>query len=269
MSRSLAANGPNAGSGRISVAGVADPGLATKTSAKMVTASPRPATKLDLFSCRAGSPDPAALGNMAGYGDPALQRSTPVAWIRPGHSFSLVEVVVAIGLVAVSLVAILGLLAATTHSAAELSGAQGSASLGGSIQSELDRLKDSIGLAGLASLVPPSGSAAPLRLVGTRDGLRVRCVDAADPAANRSLGDSVLPGIANRDRYFLIEVTRLPEWETAADSGFVVVNARCSWPYELPLGPATSGAAEYDADQAQVVPVGERHVAVLFFAATP
>jgi type II secretory pathway pseudopilin PulG len=185
------------------------------------------------------------------------------------RSFSLVEVVVAIGLVAVSLVAILGLLAATTHSAAELSGAQGSASLGGSIQSELDRLKDSIGLAGLARLVPPSGSAAPLRLVGTRDGLRVRCVDAVDPAANRSLGDSVLPGIANRDRYFLIEVTRLPEWETAADSGFVVVNARCSWPYELPLGPATSGAAEYDADQAREVPVGERHVVVLFFAATP
>jgi len=233
---------------------------------------------------------------MAGCGDPARQRSTnqsgkqrarrarqrstkqipprrvtstPVAWIRPAQGFSLVEVVVAIGLAAVSLVAVLGLLAATTHSAAELSDAQGSASLGESIQCELDCLKDSFGLAGFTQLVPPGGSAVPLCFVGTRDGLRVRCIETADPAANRSLGDSALPGIANRDRYFLIEVTRLPEWETTADLGFVVVNARCTWPYELPLGPATPGVSEYDADPAREVPVGERRVMVLSFAVTP
>jgi len=188
---------------------------------------------------------------------------------RLAGAFSLVEVVVAIGLVAASLVAVLGLLAATTHSAAELSDAQGGASLGGSVQCELERLKDSLGLAGLAHLVLPSGSAAPLRLVGTRDGLRVRCVDAADPAANRSLCDPVLPGIANRDRFFLIELTRLPEWETADDSGFVAVSARCAWPYELPLGPATPGASECDADPAREVPAGERHVTLLLFAVTP
>lgn len=185
------------------------------------------------------------------------------------RAFSLVEVVVATGLVAVALVAILGLLAATTHSAAELSDGQGTASLGGSIQYELERLKDSHGLAGLAQLVPPSGSTAPLRLMGTRDGLCVRCVDAADPAANRSLRDPALPGIANRDRYFLIELTRLPEWEATADSGFVAVSARCAWPCQLSAGPATPGASEYNADPAHEVPAGERHVAILLFAVPP
>lgn len=185
------------------------------------------------------------------------------------RAFSLVEVVVAVGLVAASLVAVLGLLAATTHSAAELSDAQGGASLDGSVQGELERLKDSLGLAGLSRLVPPGGSTTPLRLVGTRDGLRVRCVDPADPAANRSLCDPALPGIANRDRYSLIELTRLPEWETGADSGFVAVCARCTWPYELPLGAATPGASECDADPVREVPAGERHVTLLLFAVTP
>jgi hypothetical protein len=175
---------------------------------------------------------------------------------------------VAIGLVAVALITILGFLAATTHSAAGLNDSQGRASLGGSIQCELDRLKDSLGLAGLASLVPPGGSPSPLELVGTPDGLRVRCVDAADPSANRSLSDPALPGIARRDRYFLIELTRMPGLETQADSGFVVMSARCTWPNELPVGQLTS-ASEWDADPACEVPAGERRVAILSFAVTP
>jgi hypothetical protein len=220
---------------------------------------------------------------MAGYGDPALQcyttqsgkqrvrrslrQSTPVVWIPRGLAFSLVEVVVAIGLVGVSLVTTLGLLAATTRSAADLNDSQGSASLGGSIQAELDRLKDSLGLAGLANLVPLSGAGIPLRLVGTRDGLRVRCVDAVDAAANRSQEDSVLPGIADRDRYYLIEVTREAEW--GADPGFVVLNARCAWPYELPVGPAPPGAAEQNAAAVREVPAADRHVMVQCLAITP
>jgi hypothetical protein len=189
--------------------------------------------------------------------------------LRLAGAFSLVEVVVAIGFVAASLVAVLGLLAATTHSSSELSDAQGRACLGGSVQCELERLKDSLGFAGLASAVPPSGSTVPLRLVGTRDGLRVRCAEAADPAANRSLCDPVLSGIANRDRFFLLELTRLPEWETAPDAGFVAVSVRCSWPYKLPVGPATPGASDCDADPAREVPASERHVTILLFAVTP
>ena len=205
---------------------------------------------------------------------PASGDPTSNARLRLGindvrRAFSLVEVVVAIGIVAVSLVAILGLLAATTHSAAGLGDAQGGASLGGSIQCELDRLEDHLGLPGLAGVVPPGGSTAPLRLVGMRDGLCVRCADALDPVANRPLNDPAIPGIARRDRYYLIELTRLPEWETATDSGFVAICARCSWPYELPIGPATPGVSECDADPAREVPASERHVTILLFAVTP
>jgi hypothetical protein len=188
---------------------------------------------------------------------------------RRRGAFSLVEVVVAIGLIAGSLVAILGLLAATTNSAAEARDAQGLASLGGGIQCELDRLKNSLGLYGLAAAIPEGGSPAPLRLVGTRDGRRVLCVDAADPAADRLLRDPALQGIAVRDRYFLVELTRIPELGTADDSGFVAVSARCMWPYELPLGPASVDASEPDADPAGEVPSADRHVAVLLFAVNP
>jgi hypothetical protein len=198
-----------------------------------------------------------------------LAASTATRKLRLAGAFSLVEVVVAIGLVAASLVAVLGLLAATTRSAAELGDAQGRASLGCSVQCELERLKESLGFAGLARAVLPGGSSMPLQLVGTRDGLRVRCADPADPAANRSPSDPVLPGIANRDRFFLIELTRLPGWESAADPGFIAICARCSWPYELPIGPATTGVADGSADPAREVPANERHVTLLLFAVTP
>lgn len=184
-------------------------------------------------------------------------------------AFSLVEVVVAIGLIAGSLVAILGLLAATTNSAAEARDAQGLASLGGGIQCELGRLKNSLGFSGLAAAIPEGGSPAPLRLAGTRDGRRVLCLDAADPAADRLLRDPVLPGIAVRDRYFLVELTRIPGMGTAADSGFVAVSARCLWPYELASGPATADAADPDSDPAFEVPSSERHAVILLFAVTP
>jgi hypothetical protein len=185
------------------------------------------------------------------------------------HAFSLVEVIVAIGLVAGALLAILGLLAATTSSTAESEDAQGIASLGGSIQCELERLKNSIGLASLAGLVPAGGSATPLRLVGTRDCLRVLCVDPVDPAANRPLSDPALPGIAERDRFFLVELTRVPDLEAAVESGFIAVSARCTWPCELPTGPATPGASEFDVDPARAVPAADRHVAILQIAVTP
>ena len=188
---------------------------------------------------------------------------------RLSRSFSLVEVVVAIGLVGASLVALTGLLSTTTHSAAALDDAHGLDSLGASIQCELDRLKDSLGMAGLAALVPAGGAATPLQLVGARDGLYARRADAADPAANRPLHDPVLPGIANRDRYFLIEVTHLPDSGSADNAGLVMVSARCSWPYKIPVGPATPGASEFNTDPARELPAAGRSVLILQFAVTP
>jgi len=175
---------------------------------------------------------------------------------------------VAVGLLSFALVAILGLMAATTRSAADLGDADGLASLGASIQCELERIKASSGFSEFADLVPADGSTEPLLLAGTRDGLRVLRADGADPAASRSLDNPALPGIAVRDRFYLIELTRLAEPATA-DAGFVALRARCSWPYEIPAGPQTAGAAEYDTDPAREVPANQRRVALFNYAIRP
>jgi hypothetical protein len=185
------------------------------------------------------------------------------------RAFSLIEVVVAVGLLSFALVAIIGLMSATTRSATDLAEAEGIPSLGAGVQCELERIKASVGLDGLAGLVPAGGSTAPLRFVGTRDGLRILRADGADPAAGHPLDDAVLPGIANRDRFYLIELVRLEEPDAGADAGFIALGARCSWPYKLPAGPPTPGATECDADPAREVPANERRVAILNFAIRP
>jgi type II secretory pathway pseudopilin PulG len=199
----------------------------------------------------------------------------PISWLEAGErrgphlAFSLVEVVVAVGLLAFALVAILGLMSSTTRSAADVTEAEGLASLGASVQRELERIEASIGLRGLAELLPAGDPAAGLRLVGTRDGLRVLRADGADPAANHSLVDPALPGIANRDRFFLIELARLAEPAADGDAGFIALGARCSWPYEIPTGPPTPGATDCNFDPAREVPVNERRVVIFNLAVRP
>ena len=200
---------------------------------------------------------------------PPPHQSRPPVLRCGANAFSLIEVVVAVGLLSFALVAILGLLSATTRSAADLAETEGVASLGMSVQCELERIKASVGLGGLAGLAPAGGSAAPLRLVGTRDGLRVLRADGANPAANHRLDAAVLPGVANRDRFYLIELVRLAEPDAATDAGFIVLGARCSWPYMIPTGPPAPGATEFDADPAREAPAGERRVAIFNFAIRP
>lgn len=185
------------------------------------------------------------------------------------RGFSLVEVVAAIGVLAVALVAVLGLIASTTRSAGEVVDAHVAARLGENIQGELERLKVGLGLAGLAAIVPAGGATTPLQLVATRGGLRVLRSDGADPAAGRVLNDPVLPGIALRDRYYLAEVTQQLDLPYAPDAGFLAVSVRVTWPHRLPVGPPTPGATSCDADPAREVPGNERSVAVFNFGLRP
>ena len=188
---------------------------------------------------------------------------------RVAGAFSLLEVVAAIGVLAVALVAVLGLILATVRSAGETADADAAARLFENVQGEFERLQADLGPSVLASAVPPSDSAQPLRLVATRNGLRVRCADRRYAAADRALNDPALPGIANRDRYFLIEVTQLPGLETEPASGFLACSARITWPYELAMGPPTAGATAWDADPAREVPANERSLAIVSFALRP
>ena len=188
---------------------------------------------------------------------------------KPARGFSLIEVVAAVGVVAVALVAVLGLMTATTRSAGDVADAQAAARLTEGIQGELERLQADLGLDGLAAVVPRTGSTAPLQLVAARASLRVLRSDGAAPAADHALNDPVLPGIANRDRYYLIEVTQLPGLEYAPGAGFLAVSVRVTWPYRLAAGPPTPGDTTVEADPTREVPRNERSVAIFNFALRP
>jgi len=185
------------------------------------------------------------------------------------RAFTLLEVVVAIGILAVTLIAVFGLLAASTRPAGVIADTQVAAHLGENIQDELERLKAGLGLDGLAAIVPLGGSAAPLQLVATRDGRRVLRADGSAPAAGNSLNDPLRRGIANRDRYYLAEVTQQLDLPYAPGAGFLAVSVRVTWPYRLPAGPPTPEATAVDADPAREVPNNERRWTVVSFAFRP
>ena len=124
------------------------------------------------------------------------------------RGFALIEVVMALGVLALAVISLLAFLASAAGAEGEMADAQAAASLGGPVQAELERLQAELGFDGLAAAVPPAGSPAPLRLVATRDGRRALRADGAAAAADRPLNDPTLPGIARRDRYFLVEITR-------------------------------------------------------------
>jgi type II secretory pathway pseudopilin PulG len=192
--------------------------------------------------------------------------TTPAA---PARGFSLVEVIVAIGMVAAVLVALLGWFAPAVRSAAATADAQVAAGLADEIQLELERLEATLGFDGLAAVVPATGAGAPLRLVATRDGRRVRCADAADPVADHALDDPAAPGIAWRDRYFLAEVVQSPDLPFRPGAGFLAVSVRVSWPYRVPVGPAAPGAVDPAGDPSREVPAVERRGLAFNYALRP
>jgi type II secretory pathway pseudopilin PulG len=187
----------------------------------------------------------------------------------PSCAFSLLEVVVAIGILAAVLVALLGWFGPAVRSAGAVADAQVAARLAENIQNELERLQASLGLDGLAADVPPAGSATSLQLVATRDGLRLLRADGPAPAADRALNDPTLPGIAWRDRYFLNEVTRQFDLPYAPGAGFLAVSVRVTWPHRLPVGPPTPGATDPATDPSREVPDNERGYMVFNFVLRP
>jgi len=185
------------------------------------------------------------------------------------RGFALIEVVMALGVLALAVISLLAFLASAAGAEGEMADAQAAASLGGPVQAELERLQAELGFDGLAAAVPPAGSPAPLRLVATRDGRRALRADGAAAAADRPLNDPTLPGIARRDRYFLVEITRQLDLPDGPAAGFVAVSAMVRWPYLLPAGPATPGATAADADGAREAPEPLRSWLVLNLAVPP
>ncbi len=133
--------------------------------------------------------------------------------------FSLIEVIIAVGIFSVAVATILALLPSSTKQAA------GSRDL-----QTVARLPDAVRVA-LTQLVPASSyptsytnfAATPQNLTAARDGTNVRLLDAD----------------VTREQYFLIEVIPFTTAPLKYDPlvPLLALNIRVSWPYQ-PMGPA-------------------------------
>lgn len=153
--------------------------------------------------------------------------------------FSLVEVVIAVGVLAIAVVGVLGLLPGMARDVGETSDAMTAQRLPAAVKIELQRLAAGGSLAPLASRIAVQGNSPTLQLVAARDGTRVQ-------AANGSGLDSSAQ-LDQAERYFLIELWRFPSAPLAYDAptGAVLPAwVKVSWPYRRPSSTAGSGYVE-------------------------
>lgn len=144
--------------------------------------------------------------------------------------FSLIEVVLAVGIFATVIVSVIGLLGPTVQSVREVIDSTVAARLADGVDAELRRV-------GFAGVVTATAGNAIIPLVATVDGSRiVREADAGNaPTATP-------PGIPIDDRYYLVEVRRAVSPTYNAGDASIVLTIRVSWPYQQP-GSATPVAA--------------------------
>lgn len=167
---------------------------------------------------------------------------------RTGRGFSLVEVIIAVGVFAVAITAILGVMPALVRRGGESAESLAAQGLAGPVEIELRRMA-AADFAGLAGSVPVMS--VPLQggftFVAARDGLRMQ----ADQTG--VLSDSA--PLAQDERYFLIELWQFNEAPLRYDGGnLLAVYARVSWPYFTP-GSTTPTPADERNQLTFVVPI--------------
>lgn len=150
-------------------------------------------------------------------------------WTRRG--FSLVEVIVAVGIFAIVIAGVIGLLGPSAKAIAENNDTIVAGNMADRIASELTRLRGApSAFASFAAGIPSSTSGTPLKLVATRSGDRI--VREADSDNDPLTGTP--RGIVLADRYFLIEVRQqAAPLNYSAGDGVAAVAATVSWPYEI------------------------------------
>ncbi len=146
-------------------------------------------------------------------------------------AFSLVEVVIAVGIFAIAIAAVVGLMVPITRSVTEVSDADQAARLLTSIQGELARLP----LATLQQTVdtPP---AANDRIFANRDGSIIAFGNSSRWGENLQSGET-----ANSRKYFEIVLSRNTALSPAGatnnqNAGFLAVIAQIRWPGYLADG---------------------------------
>lgn len=189
------------------------------------------------------------------------------------RAFSLIEVIVAAAIFAGAIVAVVGLLSPLSRRVGNVVDSETAARLCTSIQAELDRNPVDV-VAAQTSPDAGTGEARTITLVVSSDGRRGRLWQSGGGGpADNALDDAALPGIAERDRYFLVTIGRADETVYVPGvSGSLAVRAHVVWPFRIPTGPATDGQTESagpGADPSVETPEGERQSIVYFFALRP
>ncbi len=142
--------------------------------------------------------------------------------------FTLLEVVIAIGVVAVGVVTVLGLLPALGRQSAGSTEAMAAMRITDALRVEVRRLAATEGWDALAGRLPIMGAslADGYQLAALRDGGALHSL--TDPPASAV--------IAPERQFFLIEVWRFASPPLAYEPGapLLAVHARISWPYRIP-----------------------------------
>jgi hypothetical protein len=175
-------------------------------------------------------------GRQAAHCRGPLPRRSPAS--RNAGGFSLVEVIIAIGLFASAVTVVIALLPAVTRQGAVTTDTMAAQRLPDALKVELSRLAVS-GFDALAGQVPvmtqPLGRG--LAFVATRDAARLHALDYLPPAVDR---------IPEPEQYFLVECGRFAEEPLHFDvpKHSLALGVRVSWPYRLPgsLAPTTENS---------------------------
>lgn len=162
---------------------------------------------------------------------------------RVTGAFSLIEVIVAVGLFAGSIAVILGLMGPLARQTAESADALAAQRLPEPIRVELRRLAGT-NLDGLAGQIPIMS--APLdngfALIAPRDATRVQSLVYLPPLSGQ---------VPSPEQYYLVECWRFPskpgdptdQLSYNGQKGFLALHVRVSWPYQIPGGPAATPLA--------------------------
>ncbi len=142
------------------------------------------------------------------------------------ESFSLIEVVIAVGIFAVGIVVILSLLPSLIRGQQDTASTQVALQLPSAITTELRRMASG-NLTNIGSRLAVMGSApdSTLRLIAAKDGADLR--EWRDRESQP------------REQYFLVELYAFPAGPPLAydsNAAYVAMSARVSWPYRVKAG---------------------------------